>query len=358
MTAVTRDQALAWRMRRQFLDPPGTASAVEVTRRLAGVQAQVASAAELCIALRQADPSPGEPARALWEERTLVKTWAMRGTLHLLPADEAGAYLALCGTIRNWERPIWQRETKLTPADMEAMAESVTAVLAGGACLTRERLAAEIVERLGREHLAEPLASGWGTLLKPLAWWGVLCFGPPAGNRVTFCSPAARIPGWRGVPPIEEAVRTVLRGYFGAHGPASADAFSNWLMRRMNRKSDLKAWFAVMADELATVEVDGAPLQVPHEHVEELLETPPTEAVRMLGGFDHYVLGAGTDATYLIPAERRAEVSRAAGWISPVIVHRGRVVGVWDAKTGERTLWEDVPADALRAEADRLAALR
>ncbi|MCW2904798.1 MAG: hypothetical protein JWO67_7063 [Streptosporangiaceae bacterium] len=359
MESLTWAQALAWRMRRQFLDPLGDVPAVEVARRLAGVQAQVGSAAELAIALRQSGPVPREVEEALWTERTLVKTWAMRGTLHLLPADEAGAYLALCATARNWEKPSWQRAFGATPADLEAIAAAATDVLGTGACLTREELTGEIVERTGSAHLAELLGSGWGTLLKPLAWWGVLCYGPCRGPKVTFAAPDRRLPGWRGVPPVEQAARTVIRAFLGAHGPATPQMFDAWLMRGLSDKKELRGWFASVEDELTEVDVEGAPMYVLAEHVGELLETEPTRLVRLLGGFDQYILGAGTGASYVLPAEHRAEVSRKAGWISPVVLHGGRVAGVWAVRDGEIavTTWEDVPAERLAAETLRVTAL-
>ncbi|REE95500.1 winged helix DNA-binding domain-containing protein [Thermomonospora umbrina] len=352
MESLSWSRALAWRMRRQFLDPASDGPAVDVVRRLAGVQAQVASAAELAVSVRRTSPEPGEVSRAL-EDGGLVKTWAMRGTLHLLPADEAPAYLALCATVRNWEKASWRKAFGPTPAELEAMASAATDALAGGVLLTREELSAEIVERTRSEHLAEALGSGWGALLKPLAWWGVLCFGPSQGNRVTFR--AADLPA---PPPVEEAARTVIRAYFGAHGPATVEAFDAWLMRKIHRRKDLKSWFALMDDELTPVEVDGTPMLVLAEHLDELLDTGPATGVRMLGGFDQYVLGAGTNAEYLIPAERRGEVSRAAGWISPVVLHEGTVAGTWDAKDGvDVTLWRDVPAELLDPEVARVSAL-
>lgn len=138
MKSLTWGQVLAWRMKRQMLlSPEAGADPVEVTRRLAGVQAQVASSAVLSIAIRGGT----SPADALWKHRTLLKTWAMRGTLHLLPVDEAAAYLALCGTVRFWEKPSWTKAAGATPADLEAMAEVAADVLADAA-LTREELTA------------------------------------------------------------------------------------------------------------------------------------------------------------------------------------------------------------------------
>ncbi len=360
---MTWAQVLAWRMRRQYLEPAGesagAASATDVARRLAGVQAQVASAAETAVALRRTEPVPGEVTHALLDERALVKTWAMRGTLHLLPVDEAAAYLVLCSAVRNWEKGTWQRTFGATPADLEAIAEAATGALAGGAALTREELTTAVVEETGSRHLAEVLGSGWGTLLKPLAWWGVLCYGPPRGTNVTFTSPEGWLPGWKGLPPMDEAARTVVHAYLGAHGPATPDQFDNWLMRKANRKRDVKAWFAAAEDGLAMVDVEGVPMYVQEGHRDELLATEPTSSVRLLGAFDQYVLGAGTGATYLVPAEHRKAVSRAGGWISPVVLHEGRVAGVWEDMDGDIavTAFEDVPADLLEAEKARMRSL-
>ena len=101
---VSWRQALAWRMRRQLLDPIGTLPAVEVVRRLGGVQAQVASSADLAIRVRSTDALSGEVSRAL-SEGSLIRTWAMRGALHLLTPEEGGAFLSLMADAKTWERP-------------------------------------------------------------------------------------------------------------------------------------------------------------------------------------------------------------------------------------------------------------
>ena len=96
------------------------------------------------------------------------------------------------------------------------------------------------------------------------------------------------------------------------------------------------------------------------EHVGALEKAAPTDQVRLLGNFDQYVLGPASGSSAFIPAKHKAEVSRTAGWISRVVVHRGRVVGVWepDPDSGEPqlTLWGDVPRGALDAEAKRVGA--
>jgi hypothetical protein len=298
--------------------------------------------------------------RALWEDRTLVKTWAMRGTLHLLPADDAGAYLALVGAVRPWERASWQKAFGATPAEVAALTEAVADAL-DGRLLTREELVDAVVRRTGSGHLEQLMRSGWGTLLKPVAWQGYLCQGPSEGTRVTFTRPDTWAPSWRGVPEPAEAAPTVIRAYLRAHGPATIEAFDAWLTRGQSRKPALRSWFADLGDELATVDVAGEPAYLLAADVDELLAQRRTRVVRLLPGFDQYVLGAGTGAAQVVPPEYRAEVSRTAGWISPVVLAAGRVAGVWRLENGSDevkvTLFENVPRRALVAEVKRLAGI-
>ena len=200
---VSWPQALAWRMRRQFVDPVGRLPAVEVVRRLGGVQAQVASSAELAIRLRSHDCPSGAVARALADGR-LLRTWAMRGTLHLLTPEEGGAFLSLLADGRSWERPSWQREFGVMPGDMGELRLAVREALVGRP-LSRDELVAAVVARPRLAHLAPALRSGWGTVLKPLAWHGELCFGPSQGSRVTFVRPEAASPRWAGIPEPDQA---------------------------------------------------------------------------------------------------------------------------------------------------------
>jgi hypothetical protein len=82
---------LAWRLRRQYLDYRATrGETLGVVRHICGLHAQVMSSAELTLWARVEDLEPDAIQEALWKERSLVKTWAMRGTLHLLPASACG----------------------------------------------------------------------------------------------------------------------------------------------------------------------------------------------------------------------------------------------------------------------------
>ncbi|WP_043614573.1 winged helix DNA-binding domain-containing protein [Nonomuraea candida] len=359
-TKLSWSQILSWRLRRQFVSAADGGGAVAVARRLCGVQAQVASSARLAVAVRSARPDPGEIDRALWAERTLVKTWIMRGTLHLLPADQLADHCAALGTLRFWEKGSWQRGHGVTAAEIAAIVEAVPAAL-GDRVLTREELVDAVVAETGDAHLREALTSGWGALLKPLSRLGELCYGPPREGRVTFTTPRAWLPGWPGsLPPQEEAGVRVVRAFLGAHGPATPQMLDTWLFGGVARKAVLKEWFAALAPELTEVETDdGSVLLALTEHLDDLAAGPPSTGVHLLPGFDQYILGAPRGLTPLLPAELKAKVSRQAGWISPVVVHEGRVAGVWEAKGGKVTLdlAEPVPRGPLDAAVGRMREL-
>jgi hypothetical protein len=345
-------------MSRQYLED-GAGHPSQVLRRLCGVQAQVASAAELAVGVRLSHPDRARLGGALGG-RAVIKTWAMRGTLHLLPAEAAGAFLALMAALRSWERASWQK-TFISAAQLGELIEVAREVL-DGAVVSREELVTEVLTRTGDEQLAEHLRSGWGVVLKPLAWQGLLCQVPAEANRVAFSSPRSWAPEWRGLPSIEEAARIAIPAYLGAYGPAPMEAFDRWLSRGTTSRAALRAWFGAATDLLARIDIDGTEAFARLEDVDEIVATRPSRTLRLLPAFDQYVLGPGTGDGQVIPPAHRADVSRAAGWIAPVVVDGGRVTGTWETRDSrlEVALFDGsaVPRDAvLGAEADRIGSL-
>ncbi|MEU8109709.1 winged helix DNA-binding domain-containing protein [Nonomuraea muscovyensis] len=357
---LTWPQILTWRLARQFVRGPGGPGAVAIARRLGGVQTQVPSSARLAVALRSARPATDEIDTALWADRTLAKTWVMRGTLHLVPSDELPAHCSALSTLRFWEKGSWQRGHGVTAAEIGAVIEAVPHAL-GERPLTREELVDAVVELTGDAHLREALTSGWGALLKPLSRLGELCYGPPRAGKVTFTAPRRWLPGWPAeLPPQEKAGVAVARAFLGAHGPATPEMFDAWLFGGVARKAVLKAWFRDLAPELTEVRTpDGHTLLALTEHLDELAATRPAGEVHLLPGFDPYILGAPRSLEPLVPAGVKARVSRQAGWISPVVLHDGRVTGVWEPKDGRAVveLFEQVPQPALDAAVARVEAL-
>jgi hypothetical protein len=153
-----------------------------------------------------------------------------------------------------------------------------------------------------------------------------------------------------------------LVAYFGAYAPTTVDSFGNWLAGGWFGKRQLRTWFARMGDRIAEVQVDGETGYVLAEDLDELAATRPTKSVRLLPGFDQYVMGPGTGDGHVVPKARRGAVSRQSGWIAPVVVAGGAVSGTWEFDgEGVRVSWfkeaGKPPRAALKKEVERLSSI-
>jgi len=367
-------QVIAWRAARHHLVERAPAKAMlEVVADIAGLHAQVMSSAELTLATRVDDLAPDAVRRALWEERSLVKTWAMRGTLHLLPAAEYAMWQAALSTRRLWESGAWQRGFGVTLAELERLNQAVAQAL-DGQLLTREELAARVGELTGSPALGGKLRESWGAMLKPAATLGLLCFAPSKGQQVRFTSPGTWLGGWAARDP-EEAMDEVTRRFLAASGPVTREDFARWWGIPSPARG--RKLLERLGDEVARVEVDGtaayalaadlASLGADAVDVTELAAAGRSRTVRLLPAFDQYVVTATRQAEHLLPGPFKARVYRPQGWLSPVLLVGGRMEGVWRQEVKDRRVEVTIepfagspPAWARRAaedEAERLAAV-
>ena len=117
-------------------------------------------------------------------------------------------------------RRSWLAQNKITVEQVDLLVDVVPRILAG-ACLTRADLAAEIARVAGCADLEPALRSGFGEILKPVAFHGGLCFGPNQGRHVTFMHPRDWCAGAWSEPSGDDALRAILRRFLGTHGVSS-----------------------------------------------------------------------------------------------------------------------------------------
>lgn len=364
---LTWAQVVAWRSRRHRLHERAPADGMlGLVADLCGVHAQVMSSAELTLWARLDGLDRDAVARALWEDRTLVKTWAMRGTLHLLPAKEYGFWQAALSTqYVRFTKPAWSKASGLQPDELEALIGAVRDAL-GGEPLTREELAQTVSRESGDPELGAALRESWGAMLKPAAVRGALCFAPGEGPKVRFTRPDVWLPDRGGDPPNpEDAEAEALRRYLAVHGPATRDDVARWWGVQPAPAGRL---LKRLGDAVAEVRIEGDPYLALAADVDGLASARPVESVRLLPGFDQYVIAATRHAERLMPAlGLRPLVYRAQGWISAVLLVNGLIHGVWRHERKGRRLQvtiEPFPAakppkaarEAAEAEAVRLAA--
>ncbi|HET8953973.1 MAG TPA: winged helix DNA-binding domain-containing protein [Solirubrobacteraceae bacterium] len=361
MTALGWEQVRAWRVRRHGLEVRAPAGAMlELASRLCGVHAQLMGSAELTLWARLEDLDPDAVATALWQDRTLVKTWAMRGTLHLLPADELGLWHAGLGTYRHYLKPAWLRAFDITEPQLLELIDAVSDAL-GGEPLTRAELAGAVVERTGDESLREKLGHGFGVYLKPAAFRGRLCFGPGDGQKVRFTRPDVWLGHAIDRPEPEAALREIARRYLAVQGPATRDDLRRWWATTPAAAGKLLR----SLEDAEEVEVDGEPLWMLSADAREAAALGPAGGVRLLPAFDQYVIAATRQAEHFLPGDFRDRIYRPQGWLSPVVLVDGVMAGVWrHERRGRRVELAVEPFGRLSAaqrgavadEAERLAA--
>lgn len=288
---LTWRQVIARRLARSHLLEPAP-SLVEAVR-VPLLQAQVLSAAAIGACIRTRDATAADVERALYGERSLVKTWSLRGTLHLVPAGELQLWAA---AVRGGPR-VHDTHPILDALD--------------GRALTRKELAEEV----GDERLRSP----WGEGLGGLASDGTICFGEPSGATTTF----VRVDQWLGPQPEidpDEARREVLRRYLRTYGPAKPADFRRW----SGWDGDFSA--------CVPVRVERTRAFLPPDDVEGF-DADPT-SVQLLPQYDAYVLGFRPREQLVPPAVKERVAADPKGryesvtGMSPLLVD-GVVTGFW-----------------------------
>ena len=331
--ALTSGQVHAFRLARHHLAARRPKRDLgKVAGAIGGAQAQLMSAAELQLAVRVACRTADVRA-ALWKDRSLVKTWLMRGTLHLIPADDLPLYTAAIGP--HWIRPTkgWFRWAGMTERDLARFVDTIGGALSGEP-MTRE----EIIATAAKGHskkITDWLRSSWGGMLKPVARSGLLCFGPSRGTNVTFVNPRLWLRSWTDADP-EKAPLEVARRYLRAYGPATSSDFGRWFAPSLGRPAVRAAWSG-LAKEMVPVSVDGVRSQMLARDVNAILRIPIGPSVQLLPLFDPYLMGH-MSRDHLFDRVHRWKVSRIAGWISAVVLVDGRVVGTWTHAVARDTL--------------------
>jgi hypothetical protein len=363
---VSWEQALAWRMERQFLlERASPTELVAVVDRMCGLHAQVMSSVELALSARIDGLTREAVQDALWRQRTLVKLWAMRGTLHVLPTSDVGRCLS--GLRTYMQTHDWLRD----PA-MRELADLVGKALRDKV-LTRAELASAVGRLSGSAATGEVIHGSWGGYLKPASFLGQLCFGPSEGQRVRFTHPATWLPAPPHVPPdSHEALAEIAGGFLGAYGPAAPVDLACWWGTTRAPASQM---LGALGERATEISVDGKPYWMLADQVASLVATSPAEkVVRLLPGFDQWVVCAsrrdgsrsrpGPGLPALDPAHRK-RIYRLQGWVSPILLVNGRMEGVWKHQRKGRRLHVEIEPfctqprwtrKPIEAEAERLAA--
>ncbi len=336
--SLTWSGVTARRMARHALSEPAQdLGPADVAGVMCGAHAQVASAAELSIGRRIAGATRADVQRALWEDRTLVRTFGPRGTVHLLPSAELPMWTGALSALPS-SAPMFPEPVRFTSEQADEVIAAIGEALED-AELTVDELTEAIVERTGPwagERTMEAFQDmwpRWRQLTSTAAHRGVLCFGPNRGRNVTYTNPHRWLPGFE-PDDGDAALRTLVTRYLYAYGPATPQHFARWLSIPPRRAVEL---FDELAGGLEQVDLEGDPAWV----VAGDTETPqqPHKGICLLPYFDAFVV-AGQPRERLYPgaaATRALSTSGQAGNY-PVLLVDGVVGGVWHQRRSGRKL--------------------
>jgi hypothetical protein len=341
---TTKPVALTWRgvtarrMDRHALSEPATGlGPARIAGVLCGAHAQVLSAAELSIGRRIAGSARSDVQRALWQERTLVKTFGPRGTIHLFAAADLPVWTGALQAVPS-PAPAHPDGVRFTPGQAEEVIAAIGDALAD-AELTVEELTEAIADRAGPWAVEQTMEAfggkwpRWRQLTSTAAHRGMLCFGPDRGRKVTYTNPRRWLPGFRPADG-DAALRALLARYLYAYGPATPQHFARWLGIPARHAAVL---FDAMAGELERVELDGEPGWTLAG--DSATPSRAHRGIRLLPYFDAYLV-AGQPRERLYPGAAAARALTPAGQAGnyPVLLVDGVVGGVWHQRRSGRKL--------------------
>ena len=334
VTELRRARAAA-----QLLDavpgPSVPAAPAAAVRHLLAVQAQDLRAARLALRARGAARTAADVDAAL-RQGTLVVTWLLRGTLHLVHRDDAGWLLALTapGRLAANRRRLAQEGLDGPTAD-RAVAVVVEALGESGP-LTRPAL----TERLRRAGVPVEGQAVPHVLLRA-ALRGLVVLGPvtEAGHAFVLSAewlgglpaprprarPGPTTAGTDPVPPAgrerDAALAELARRYLRGHAPAAAEDLAAW--------SGLPLRDARAGLRRARAGQEGAagdpPAEVPAPRA------PARIAPRLLGAFDPWLLD-WRDRAHAVAPEHARRVHPGGGVVRAVATDDGMVVGTWTTR--------------------------
>ncbi|EEF62819.1 winged helix DNA-binding domain-containing protein [Pedosphaera parvula] len=292
------------------------AQPAQVVAWLGAVQAQDFAGAKWSIGLRLPETTDKGIERAIID-RTIVRTWPMRGTLHFLAAEDVRWMLKLLTTRTIAGSARRQQELELDGKVFARCEKLFIQALQGGRQLSRDAIYA----LLEKNHISTGGQRGYHILWR-LAQEGLICFGAPEGKQQTFALLDEWVPKSKSLE-REVALAELAQRYFSSHGPASLHDFVGWSGLRI---ADAKAGLDAVASRLVQMKINDTVYWMPQELnvVNRTLST-----LFLLPGFDEFMLGY-KDRTAALELQHADKICPGSnGMFSPTLVWDGRVVGTW-----------------------------
>ena len=339
MTRLSTEQVRHVRARCQCLRPASRLnSPAAVVGKLFAMQAQEWASAQLAIAARSTGVTQADVTHAREVKRSFVLTWALRGTLHLVPAEDVHWLNALCGpgAIRGTRRRYQQ--LGLSEEIREEALGEIQDILQSEGALTRPELARSLAGR------GIPVAGqAIHHLVRFAALRGMICLGAEVNGSLTYALLDDWLPAESAPPPADPPAE-LARRYLAAYAPATQADFKRW--SGLSTAQVKAAWAAVTTESVLVALPDGDALMLERQ-IDALAAPPPKPIVRLLPRYDNYLLGYESRA-FMVADAYAKRVHPGGGMIRSCVLINGEAKANWQLekrRAGIRVLVE--PFEAL-----------
>ncbi|WP_426996637.1 winged helix DNA-binding domain-containing protein [Pseudarthrobacter sp. N5] len=325
------------RLASQGLLGSGFASIPDAVRWMTATQAQDLAAAMWAIGVRV--PGAGlSDVRAALDSGQVVRSWPMRGTLHLVIPEDLQWMLGVTNERLMRGVTTRHRELDITYSDVEKCRDLALDRVSGGGAATRQELFG-VFEAAGQGTLNQRGIH----LLASLCQYAWLVQGPMAGNQQLMVAFDEWIPvSWK----LErrEAIAEFMLRYFSSHGPATLRDFSWWTQIPLTEVRDV---FEDIRDRLVELVLGDCSYWLSPETAELLDDAVPGQrTVLALPGFDEFLLGYADRSLVLAPEHAAKIVPGNNGVFKKTIVSGGQIIGTWGRQgTGQAAGVVPVPFD-------------
>ncbi len=305
------------RLFNQHIDGSRCQTPEEVVRWMGAMQAQDYAQSVWGIGCRTQSATLSDVQQAI-ADKQIVRTWAMRGTLHFVPPGDVRwmqkllAPRLLAGQKRRWE------QLELDEKTIERSKNLFHDALQGGKRLTRPAMMT-LLENAG----VSPRGQRGYHILWNVAQAGLICLGPLEGKQQTFVLLEEWIAGSRELS-REESLAELARQYFTSHGPATLHDFAWWVGLPVG---DARAGLEAVKSTLISERTDSKEYWMSQDSAAPTAHDSAN--AHLLPGFDEYLLGY-KDRSDVLGAEHAAKVFPGSnGMFLPFIVVASPVVGTW-----------------------------
>lgn len=346
------DAILERRLRSHRLTAPAR-TPVDAAVHMLAVQAQDFAGGRWALGVRTRGATTLARVDAAFDRGELVRSWTMRGTLHIVAARDLAWLLSITAERQQRTAAGVHRREGIDAGELRRAERLALDALAGGGRLTRDELFA-VLDGGGVVTAGQ---RGYH-LLGALALRGTVCLGPvvPRERGLTREQYVMRTDEWipdAATPP--DPVAEMFVRYIASHGPAGARDFAWW--------SGLPITVARAAADAA-----GDRVTVVAQHPEPTWvatpaprRSPSAPDVQLLPPFDEYYLSYADRTVACDPAVGARVGPGSNGMVRALVLDRGRVAGAWmpgKAASGASAveLFDPVDEIALEAALDRYTA--